>query len=536
MEAYSASGTGTTPSSVPPEARGRWRLYPIWPVDEKGVCACPKREKCGHPGKHPAISGGVHGASSEPLEIAEMFAARPGCNVGLATGVRSGAVVLDHDSYAGASGSLKALQEEYGRLPPTRLHQTGSTDLHWLFAVPAGLERLPSRTIAPGIELKADGAGVVLPPSVTNWGQYEVLIEGPLAPLPGWIVEMATSLTVHEGGGDRGTESRYRLPEIIREGTRAWTLYRYGCALRAGGHEPAAILEELLGVNKERCRPPLPLPEVEGRARSAARHEAGNASTVTPEALAALADVEAAVLRSPWPEPAGGSEYGVLVALILAARRHGSLIPSGVRISLDFRSLALAAGMGKSTANRAAHRLRLKGWLRFDNHGRNAEHSGAFVLLVPTPRTLGHSTTPLPPPSGPGSSRATKTVSVPLRAPRLRRGGSLGKTAERALDALEGAGGEMTSGALARALGVKRIRDLRRRSIVRLEAARAVEVEQTEGKDYTVRLTDGWLEALDRERTMSGEKKAENLDRAEHERQREAFRLHLAERKREERG
>jgi hypothetical protein len=272
--------------------------------------------------------------------------------------------------------------------------------------------------------------------------------------------------------------------------------------------------------------------EVRKIAASAARHERGNATTVTPEALAALAAIEAAVLRSPWPEPAGGSEYSVMVALILAVRLHGSLIPAGVRVSLDFRSLALAAGMGKSTANRAAHRLRLKGWLRFDNEGRNAEHSGAFVLLAPTPRTLGHSTTSLPPSEGGSSARETQSESVPLRAPRLRRGGSLGKGCEKAVDVLEGHGGQMGLRALAEAVGTKRPRDLRRRVVSRLEAAGAVEVEQIEGEDDIVRLTDGWLEALDRERTLSGEKKAENLDRAEHERQREAFRRHLAERQR----
>jgi hypothetical protein len=79
---------------------------------------------------------------------------------------------------------------------------------------------------------------------------------------------------------------------------------------------------------------------------------------------------------------------------------------------------------------------------------------------------------------------------------------------------------------LAGALHVGRARDLRSRSVARLEGAGVVEV--LEGG--VVRLRDDWLDALDRERTLSGEKLAGNLDRQRHEREREAYRQHLAER------
>ena len=57
--------------------------------------------------------------------------------------------------------------------------------------------------------------------------------------------------------------------------------------------------------------------------------------------------------------------------------------------------------MGKSTANRAAHRLRLKGWLRFDNQAARLNTRAPSCSASPK-RTLGHSTTP---------SRASQSLS-----------------------------------------------------------------------------------------------------------------------------
>ena len=103
---------------------------------------------------------------------------------------------------------------------------------------------VPSRTIGPGVEVKADGTGVVLPPSKhASGGRYEVLIDAPLAPLPSWVVEIASrELRVLAGGGEQPTESRFELPERIVESSlsRNRTLFDYGCSLRAHGWDHAA--------------------------------------------------------------------------------------------------------------------------------------------------------------------------------------------------------------------------------------------------------------------------------------------------------
>ena len=369
---------------------------------------------------------------------------------------------------------------------------------------------------------------MVLPPSRSNWGEYSVLIDRPIAPLPRWVVDLATSLTVHEGGGEGATESRFDLPETIREGTRAKTLYGYGCSLRAHGHDHAAILAELRRVNAKRCVPPLGDAEVRKIACSAARHEKGNAApAVTPETLEALEGVWAAVEAAPWKGMGGGSERDVMVALVKAARLHGTLIPAGVRVSLDYRSLALAASISVSSAHRAVQRLRKKGWLRYDNLGRKLSDSGALVLVgrAHPLRTPEHSTTSSRASENCSSSRDTELVNVPPCAPRLRWGRSLGKRCGAVVDTLEATGRRMTVKEVAAALHVKKTSDVRRRYVARLVEAGVVEYDEA---DDTVGLRRGWRRALEEERLRSGEKKREEDDRRVYDGDRQNFRRFLA--------
>ena len=273
-----------------------WQLYPVYAVDDEGMCTCPKGPACPYPGKHPATPHGFNDASSDPNRIFEMFSRRPGASVGHRTGRVSGTVVIDVDPRDGGMETLRRLQTAHGNLPPTRLHATGGGGYQYFLRYPAGVKEVPSRTIGLGVEVKADRAGVVLPPSKHASGQrYEVLIDGPLAPLPSWILEEGSRLQAIEGGeGDRvqPTESRFVLPERICKGARNRVLYRYGCSLRAHGWDHASILADLLRVNAERCLPPMSDVEIRKIALSAALHSPGNASRVTPQVLNAIAYLE----------------------------------------------------------------------------------------------------------------------------------------------------------------------------------------------------------------------------------------------------
>jgi hypothetical protein len=195
-----------------------WQLYPVYAVDDEGTCACSRGPACPDPGKHPATRDGFNDASSDPERIAEMFSRRPDDSVGLKTGRDSGTVIIDVDPRHGGMETLRGLQAEHGHLPPTRLHATGGGGFHYVLGYPESVNKVPSRTIGPGVEVKADGAGVVLPPSKhASGGRYEVLIDAPLAPLPSWVAELVRELRVLPGGAEQPTESRFKLPEHIYE-------------------------------------------------------------------------------------------------------------------------------------------------------------------------------------------------------------------------------------------------------------------------------------------------------------------------------
>lgn len=528
-ELYSVSAGHATPH-LPEETRGGWRIYPIWGVDEQGVCMCKKGAACGDPGKHPvraAAPRGFNSASSDPREIERMFSVAPaGSNWGLATGVGSGVAVLDVDGYDGGWASVARLEEEHGKLPPTLLHGTGSGDVHHVYGIPDHLDRLPSRTIAPGVELKADGAGVVLPPSRhALGGLYEVLIDRPSAALPEWIVEMATKPRVVEGDGEgdaRPAGGRYKLPEHVLDGTRDSELFRYGSSLRARGWDHGPILEEMRRVNRERFVPPLSDKQVRTKARQAARYEKGSAGpVVTPEVLGTVAYLEEKADGRPKEGAGAHSRWAVYRALTDLAKRHGFLhVGCDVAVSVSVRNLALEAGVSKPTVLSALRALEVSRLVYRVSWG-EGPRSGVLALRAPrtSPRRAQAFTTRTTPPVGVEGGEALYA---------LRHGHDIGKPEGAVLEKVVGSGErDITRKELAGLLN-KRPDDLKRPLKKLLEAGL---IERPRRGTY--RAAENWRRVLERERVMSGERRSQNLDRAVYERERDRFRDVLAKRKEE---
>ena len=328
-----------------------------------------------------------------------MFARWPGENVGLKTGKASGTVIIDVDPRNGGMETLRRLQAEHGYLPPTRLQATGGGGFHYVLGYPEGVKELPSRTIGPGVEVKADGAGVVLPPSKhTSGGRYEVLIDAPLAPLPWWVAELARELRVLPGGAEQPTESRFKLPENIYEtaSPRNRTLFDYGCSLRAHGWDHAAILAELQRVNAERCIPPMSDYEVQKIAGSAARYQPGNALTVLPEVLTAVAYLEERAGHRAKKGLAAHSRWAVYRALLDCAKRHGYMHRGhDVAVRISVRRLTLDAGLGKTATRDALAELDASGLIYRVSRGHGTV-PGSLALRVPNTDVSG---TFVPPPS-----------------------------------------------------------------------------------------------------------------------------------------
>jgi len=288
------------------------------------------------------------------------------------------------------------------------------------------------------VELKADGAGVVLPPSNhASGGVYHALNTAPLAELPSWVLELASKpmLEVVEGEGQgratQPTESRFELPERIyeRAPSRNRTLYEYGCSLRAHGRDHAAILTELRKANKERCVPPMSDDEVRKIARSAASHAPGNASTVAPEVLEAATLLEKKVQSRPKKGTAAHSRWAVYRALLDCAKRHGKMHRGrDVAVQIAVRQLAEDAGVSKPTVSKALEGLDER-LLVYRLSGGGGTKPGVLVLRVPRRDTpLPIRTTPQPlllvkphPLQGRFTGYGTGTASASQRRPCWRR-------------------------------------------------------------------------------------------------------------------
>jgi hypothetical protein len=136
-------------------------------------CSCWRGRACRSAGKHPHRALGDTGdehaiGTTDPALIREWWTRFPEGNLGIATGARSGLVVLDVDPARGGAASLADLFPQ-GR-PRTLMVRTGSGGEHVYFAHPG--QRVECRVgFRPGLDIRADGGLVVAPPSLHRSGE-----------------------------------------------------------------------------------------------------------------------------------------------------------------------------------------------------------------------------------------------------------------------------------------------------------------------------------------------------------------------------
>ena len=123
-----------------------------WPV-----LPCRPRDK------RPVTKHGFKDATTDRGAIVQAWATNSEANVGIATGVVSGLVVLDIDPRNGGDKNLAELERVHGPLPETVSVATGGGGRHLYFATSAA--SVPSGDLADGVEVKGDGRYVIAPPS-----------------------------------------------------------------------------------------------------------------------------------------------------------------------------------------------------------------------------------------------------------------------------------------------------------------------------------------------------------------------------------
>jgi hypothetical protein len=235
-------------------ARG-WRLFP-----------------CVQNNKTPLLKSWPTLASSDPATIRKWAAKYPGCNWAVVCGPESGLWVLDVDGEKGLL-SLSQLEREHGPLPATLTSQTGREDggEHRFFTWPVDRNiRSSTRRLGNGLDVRAVGGYVVIPPSIHSTGRKYQWVDPDItiADAPVWLLGAVTT-------PDEVVPTPVAEVGILPTGNRNDGLTRLGGGLRRKGSTQAQIEIELLIANARRCRPPLSEEEVFKIAASVARYEPG---------------------------------------------------------------------------------------------------------------------------------------------------------------------------------------------------------------------------------------------------------------------
>ena len=221
--------------------------------------------------KKPLIKEWPIKAISDEVQIREWAKKWPTCNFAVATGKRSGILVLDIDVKNDQLGaeSLAKLEKQCGKVE-TFTVRTPSDGRHLYFKYPANNSKIKNCELKeyPGIEIKADGGGVTLPGSFYADGrEYTLLDNREPTECPDWLIKLLQSnsyvkkAVITDGGGD------------IKDGARNSTLTSLAGGMRRQGNSQEAITAALLEENRTRCNPPLSEEVIKTIAASVCRYD-----------------------------------------------------------------------------------------------------------------------------------------------------------------------------------------------------------------------------------------------------------------------
>ena len=249
-------------------ARRGWYVFPCWWIED-GHCACGEAE-CSA-GKHPIaalVPRGVLDASVFPRTITQWWTRYPRANLALATG-RSGLIIADLDPRHGADEA--AFWKKVGARGETVRTLTPSGGIHLWFTAPPG-EFAPSvGKFLPGIDIRAGGSYVMLPPSNHTAGSiYDFEVgcspkEIKIADCPLILAEFARVQHLN------GTSTAGEKPEpgntgfdLLRglagvpQGERDDAIFRVACSFRAGNMSKKLAIQ-LVSEAALKCEPPFPV-------------------------------------------------------------------------------------------------------------------------------------------------------------------------------------------------------------------------------------------------------------------------------------
>jgi hypothetical protein len=180
----------------------------------EGRCTCKAGRNCKSPGKHPRQRNWQGVASCDSATVAAWWNKWPRGNVGVATGAQSGIVVLDFDGEAGER-SLQELVKRDPLILNTRVHRSGSGGTH-LFFRGVGSPVRNAIGLRPGMDVRADGGLIILPPSNHASGHsYTVVSDAETAILPESLCEV---VRCHKEDDDYKEDEGSKVVKRMKQG------------------------------------------------------------------------------------------------------------------------------------------------------------------------------------------------------------------------------------------------------------------------------------------------------------------------------
>lgn len=134
------------------------------PLSKRG-CSCKMGSKCTSIGKHPRTKNGLKDATTNLTQIEWWWTRWPDANIGIVTGRVSGWLVLDIDPHHGGEDSIGKVLKNLDDLPFTLISETGSGGMHIIFKYPRDRDIRGKVGILPGLDIRAEGNYIVVPPS-----------------------------------------------------------------------------------------------------------------------------------------------------------------------------------------------------------------------------------------------------------------------------------------------------------------------------------------------------------------------------------
>lgn len=285
------------------------------------------------------------------------------------------------------------------------------------FKIPEGMEIPIKIKPLPGVDIKGEKGYAVVPPSIHHSGKpYSYInspFDSPLADppetlvtfielvsgkgaspekyedLPEEIIELikqkATkrkktgTKSVPSVSGESKVEKDPSVVEIL-EGQRNNVLFRdKACTYRYLGYEEAEMFARLRVDNNVYCDPPLEEDEVrEICQKVCAAYDKGDPAD--SEVLEAISGVDNYYSQNRPKGMAKHTDYDVVKALLDEALLHSSVVDEGVEVSISQRQLAEKAEVTPTTVRAAIKRLGIEGIIKKSEKHRKKHESGALIL------------------------------------------------------------------------------------------------------------------------------------------------------------